>query len=181
MNLMDEQRLIAGYKRGELWARREIYEAFAPAMMSLCVRYVKDVETAKDLLQDGFVKVFTNADKYTEKGALGGWIRQIIVNTVLEFLRRQNIIKWQNLDENIQKMDENTEVDVKKITAEELMECITSLPEVYRAVFNLVAIEGYSYNEIALQLKTTEGVIRTQYFRARQKLQTMILELMNST
>lgn len=181
MNLMDEQRLIAGYKRGESWARREIYETYAPAMMSMCVRYVKEVEIAKDLLQDGFVKVFTSADKYSEKGALGGWIRQIVVNTVLEFLRRQNIIKWQNLDENIQKMDENTDVDVKKITAEDLMECIKSLPETYRAIFNLVCIEGYSYGEIAKQLKTSEGVIRTQYFRARQKLQTMILELMNTT
>lgn len=178
---MDEQRLIAGYKRGESWARREIYETYAPAMMSLCVRYVKDVDTAKDLLQDGFVKVFTSADKYAEKGALGGWIRQIVVNTVLEFLRRQHVIRWQNLDDNIQKLDENAYVDVKKITAEELMECITSLPEVYRTIFNLVCIEGYSYNEIALQLETTEGVIRTQYFRARQKLQTMILKLMNST
>lgn len=178
---MDEQRLIAGYKRGESWARREIYETYAPAMMSLCVRYVKDVDEAKDLLQDGFVKVFTNADKYSEKGALGGWIRQIVVNTVLEFLRRQNVIRWQDLDANIHKIDEDIDVDVQKITAEELMECVTSLPEVYRTVFNLIAIEGFSYNEIALQLKTSEGVIRTQYFRARQKLQTMILDLMNST
>lgn len=179
MNLMDEQRLIAGYKRGESWARREIYEIYAPTMMSLCVRYVKDVDTAKDLLQDGFVKVFTNADKYSEKGSLGGWIRQIVVNTVLEFLRRQNIIRWQDLDKNIHKADENVDVDVQKITAEELIECITSLPEVYRTVFNLVTIEGYSYREIAQQLKTTEGVIRTQYSRARQKLQMIILEWMN--
>ena len=178
---MDEKRLIAGYKREESWARREIYETFAPAMMSLCVRYVKDVDTAKDLLQDGFVKVFTSADKYSEKGSLGGWVRQIVVNTVLEFLRRQNIIQWQDLDENIHKMDENVDVDVRKITAEELMECITSLPETYRTVFNLVAIEGFSYTEIALQLKTTEGVIRTQYSRARQKLQMIILEWMNTS
>lgn len=181
MNLMDEQRLIAGYKRGESWARREIYETYAPKMLSLCVRYVKDVDTAKDLLQDGFVKVFTNADKYSEKGALGGWIRQIVVNTVLEFLRRQNIIKWQDLDDNIIKIDENSDVDVQKITAEELMECITSLPETYRMVFNLFCVEGYSYVEIAKQLNTNESVVRTQYFRARQKLQSMILDLINST
>ncbi|VBB46374.1 conserved hypothetical protein [uncultured Paludibacter sp.] len=181
MNLMDEQRLIAGYKRGESWARREIYETYAPMMMTLCVRYVKDVDTAKDLLQDGFVKVFTNADKYSEKGALGAWIRQIVVNTVLEFLRRKNIVKWQDLDVNAAIIDENIDVDVKKITADELMECITSLPEVYRTVFNLVCIEGFSYTEIAQQLKTTEGVIRTQYSRARQKLQTIILELMNTS
>lgn len=178
---MDEQRLIAGYKRGELWARREIYEIYAPTMLGVCVRYVKDIETAKDLLQDGFVKVFTNADKFTEKGLLGGWIRQIVVNTVLEFLRRQNIIRWQNLDDNIQTLDNNAVIDIKQITAEELMECVTSLPATYRTVFNLVAIEGYTYQEIAGKLNTSEGVIRTQYSRARYKLQNMIRDLMNST
>ncbi|MGC3977271.1 MAG: sigma-70 family RNA polymerase sigma factor [Paludibacteraceae bacterium] len=174
---MDEQRLIAGYKRGESWARREIYETFAPAMMSLCVRYVRNVDTAKDLLQDGFVKVFLSAEKYSEKGALGGWIRQIIVNTALEYLRRQNIIKWQELEENTDEADKTERFDMQKITANELMECVTSLPEVYRTVFNLVCIEGYSYNEIAIQLNTSEGVIRTQYHRARQKLQKIVWEL----
>ena len=172
---MDEQCLMAGYKRGESWARREIYETFAPAMMSLCVRYVRNVDVARDLLQDGFVKVFTHAEQFSGKGALGGWIRQIMVNTALEYLRRQNTLKWQELDENIIEITENDTVDVNNFTADELLECVTQLPDVYRAVFNLVCIEGYSYAETARQMKTTENIIRMQYFRAREKLKKIIL------
>ena len=172
---MDEKRLMAGYKRGESWARREIYETFAPAMMSLCVRYVQNTDVAKDLLQDGFVKVFTHAEQFSGKGALGGWIRQIMVNTALEYLRRQNALKWQDLDENIVEVEKNNlSENLNNITAEELMECITQLPDVYRTVFNLVCVEGYSYAEIAQQMKTSENIIRMQYFRAREKLKKII-------
>lgn len=175
---MDEQRLIAGYKRSESWARKEIYETFAPSMMSLCIRYVKDRDVARDLLQDGFVKIFTQADKYSGKGALGGWIRTVMVNTVLEYLRRQNIIHWQSWDDTFEVKDENEVCDLEKITADELMDVITQLPEMYRTVFNLICIEGFSYAEVASQMKTSEPVIRNQYFRARKKLKAMILALM---
>lgn len=176
---MEEQRLIAGYKNGDSQTRRQIYEIYAPTMMGLCVRYVKNVETAKDLLQDGFVKVFTNAEKYSGKGELGAWIRQIMVNTALNYLRRQNLLHWQNLDETLVEIHENERADINEITEKELMECILSLPDIYRTVFNLVCIEGYSYGEIAQQMNTSESVVRVQYSRARQKLQKMIVELTN--
>ena len=84
---MDEQLLIDGCMRGESWARKELYEQYAPAMMSVCVRYVGDRETARDLLQDGFVKIFTKIRSYSGSGAFGGWIRRIFVTTALEYLR----------------------------------------------------------------------------------------------
>ena len=84
---MDEQLLIDGCMRGESWARKELYEQYAPAMMSVCMRYVGDRETARDLLQDGFVKIFTKIRSYSGSGAFGGWIRRIFVTTALEYLR----------------------------------------------------------------------------------------------
>ena len=90
---MDEQLLIAGCKRGESWARKQLYEIHAPVMMSVCMRYVNNKETAEDLLQDGFIKVFTKIDTFSEIGSLGGWIRRVFVTTALEYLRQNNALK----------------------------------------------------------------------------------------
>ena len=85
---MDEQLLIDGCKRGEALARKELYELYAPAMMSVCVRYVRDRETARDLLQDGFIKVFTKIQTYSATGPFGAWVRRVFVTTALEYLRK---------------------------------------------------------------------------------------------
>ena len=90
---MDEQLLIAGCKRGESWARKEIYELYAPAMMSVCMRYVNNRETARDLLQDGFIKIFTKIGSYTGSGAFPGWVRRVFVTTALEYLRKNDAIR----------------------------------------------------------------------------------------
>ena len=90
---MDEQQLVAGCKRGDAQARRVLYEQYAPAMLSLCVRYVHDQETARDLLQDGFVKVFTKIETYSAKGPLGAWIRRVFVTTALEYLRKYDALR----------------------------------------------------------------------------------------
>ena len=90
---MDEQLLIAGCKRGESWARKEVYELYAPAMMSVCMRYVNNRETARDLLQDGFIKIFTKIGSYTGSGAFPGWVRRVFVTTALEYLRKNDAIR----------------------------------------------------------------------------------------
>lgn len=175
---MDEQRLIAGYKRGDSQAREQIYELFAPAMMSLCVRYVKSKDDAEDVLQDGFIKVFVSATQYSESGSLGGWIRKIMVNTALEFLRRKKKIEWKEIDENLPNIEiKNENIDMRNISADEIIGCIQKLPEKYRIVFNMVAVEGYDYREISEITNSNEGLVRTQYSRARRKLQEIILEL----
>lgn len=90
---MDEQRLIDGCKRGEASARKELYERYAPAMMSVCARYVRDRETARDLLQDGVIKVFTKIQTYSATGPLGAWIRRVFVTTALEHLRKYDALR----------------------------------------------------------------------------------------
>ena len=166
----DERLLIAGCKQEKMWARKKLYELYAPAMLSLCVRYVGNRETARDILQDGFIKIFTKIDGYAGMGSFEGWMRRIFVTTALEHLRANRISK--DYIENYSESIEDIETSVlEKISADELLKCIADLPEGFRTIFNLYAIEGYSHAEIAGMLNIKESTSRSQFARARQVLQ----------
>ena len=176
----NEQLLIAGCKRGEPCARRELYEKYAPAMLSLCVRYVANRETAKDVLQDGFVKVFTHIGQYEARGPLPAWLRQIFVNTALEYLQKNEILKMNvSMDHFSDSIDEFDHRVLDKLSADELLECVAELPDRSRSIFNLYAIEGYSHAEIAEKLNIQENTSRSQFARARKALQQLVSDLMN--
>ena len=150
---MDEQLLIDGCMRGESWARKELYEQYAPAMMSVCMRYVGDRETARDLLQDGFVKIFTKIRSYSGSGAFGGWIRRIFVTTALEYLRSsENTRLSVGLDGYDDSLEDINYSVLDRLSADDLLACVAQLPSGYRTVFNLYAIEGYTHSEIAEML-----------------------------
>ena len=175
---MDEQLLITGCKRGESWARKEIYETYAPTMMSLCMRYVGNKETARDLLQDGFIKVFTKIDSYSQTGAFGGWIYRIFVTTVLEHLRKAETTKVAIAIDDCPDELENTDVSaLDRLSVDDLLGCVAKLPTGYRTVFNLYAIEGYSHHEIGEMLGVSETTSRSQFIRARNVLQRMVESL----
>jgi RNA polymerase sigma-70 factor (ECF subfamily) len=172
--ILEEKQLVKGCIDSERKAQKALYDRYSRKMMSLCLRYVKDTETARDLLQDGFLLVFSNIDKYKGDGVLDAWVRKIFVNCILENLRKYDILKEavDIEDDKISGMaDEST---VSQISTEELMECVKSLPEGFRTVFNLFAIEGYSHKEIGEMLGISENTSRSQYMRARQRLREMI-------
>ena len=176
---MDEQLLIAACKRGESGACKSLYELYAPAMMGGCMRYVNDRETARDLLQDGFVKIFTKIDTYSGKGAFAGWVRRVFVTTALEYLRNNNILdEAVSLDEFDRDIEDANADTLKKLSAEDLQQCIAELPSGYRTVFNLYAIEGYTHAEIAEILNVTTSTSHSQFMRARNLLQKKIRILM---
>ena len=178
----NEQLLVAGCKRGESWARRELYEKYAPAMLSVCVRYVEDRESAKDVLQDGFIKIFTHIRQFDARGKLGGWIRQIIVNTALEYLQKNEMLKMNvRMDEFSETLDEFDHRVLENVSADDLIECIAELPCRCRTVFNLHAIEGFSHAEIAQKLGIQENSSRSNFARARKSLQQMVLDLMKKS
>jgi len=172
----DEQRLITGCKNGETWAQKQVYELYASAMFSLCMCYVNDREAARDVLQDGFIKIFTKIEDYKGIGSFAGWIRRVFVTTALELLRqnKRRFIPIDNL--NLQVEDDNISV-IEKISADDLMNCVCSLPSGYRTVFNLYALEGYSHAEIAKLLEISENTSRSQFMRARNLLQQKIKEI----
>ena len=174
----DEQRLITGCKKGESWAQKQVYELYASTMFGVCVRYVSNREVAQDILQDGFIKVFTKMDSFSGTGSLAGWIRRIFVTTALEYLRQKDALKQSiEIDELEYQIDSESVTVLDKISADDLMNCISKLSDGYRTVFNLYAIEGYSHAEIANLLNISENTSRSQFMRARNILQRMVQSL----
>ena len=174
---MSEHRLILACKQGKLWARKEVYEQYAPAMMALCRRYVSDADDAKDVLQEGFLKIFTEIDQYKGKGAFGGWVRKVFVNTSLDYIRKKKRIKEKEFLTDIEIERFEQAPDMENVTADDLINCIAELPDTYRAVFNLFAVEGFHHQEIAEMLEIPESTSRSYFFRARKLLQEKVIQL----
>lgn len=175
---MDEQLLIAKCKRGESSAYKQLYELYAPTMLSVCIRYVGNKETANDLLQEGFIKIFTRIDSYSGIGSFGGWIRRIFVTTALEYLRQKDALKMSKNIDDYNDCTEGFDVSVlDRLSADEIMSCVSQLPDGFRTVFNLFAIEGYTHYEIAQMLNIKESTSRSQFTRARRMLQEVVLLL----
>lgn len=174
---MDEQELIDGVKNRNRSSQRILYDTFAPSMLSVCFRYVNDMEVAKDILQEGFIKIFNAIDTYQSKGSFEGWIRRIFINICLEYLRKNDVLRNSALieDPTLDLQPDYSALD--QISANELMEVISELPPGFRTVFNMFAIEGYSHKEIAETLGITESTSRSQFTRAKQQLQKRLKDL----
>ena len=171
---MDEQQLIEGCRKGDRRAQKALYETYSRKMMSICLRYVSDWETARDLLQDGFLKVFTHLDSYSGNGSFEGWLRKIFVNSALEYLRHSDILRESTELDQTAELTQTDCSPLSDISAAELMKLVQSLPAGFRTIFNLFAIEGYSHKEISERLQITESTSRSQYARAKQLLQRKV-------
>lgn len=171
---MNEEDLVKKCVEGDVKAQRELFNKFASTMLGVTLRYMKDRTLAEDVLQDGFIKVFNNLQRFEYKGSLEGWIRRIIVNTALDQLRKDK--KYQDdieIDNSYFEPVQKSEVE-GKMQADVLMEIIQELPEGYRVVFNMYAIEGYSHKEIADALGISENTSKSQYSRAKATLRTLL-------
>lgn len=174
---MEESALVKKCIEGDARAQRTLFEKFAPKMLGVCMRYAKNTDQAEDVLQDGFVKVFTKLSKYSGNGSLEGWIRRIIVNTALDEIRRN--VKFQsnvNVDDVDYKLEVNSHI-LEGLAAQDLMKIVNDLPDGYRVVFNMFAIEGFSHKDIAMQLNISENTSKSQYSRARAYLKVKLEEL----
>ena len=171
---MDETQLINGCRKGDRLAQKELYETYSRKMMGVCLRYVSDRETARDLLQDGFVKVFTGMDSYSGLGSFEGWMRKIFVNCALEYLRKSDVLRESTDLDNTAELIQPDASAISNMSAAELMQLVQELPAGFRTVFNLFAIEGYSHKEISDMLNITESTSRSQFTRAKQMLQKRI-------
>jgi len=163
--------------KGDRLAQRKIYEHFAGKMMSVCLRYSKDRETAKDLLHDGFLKVFTHLDRFEGKGSFEGWIRRIMINTALEHIRKQSDEGFNQDIETAWGLNNGELNALEKMEADEIIQLIQKLPDSYRSVFNLFVVEGYSHREIAEEMHITESSSRVYLTRAKQMLHDFLIEL----
>ena len=176
----DEHRLIQGCKAEERIWQELLYKRYSARMMALCLRYSKSREEAEDILQDGFVKVFTSIRQFQELGSLEGWIKKIMVNTALGNYRKN--AKKYHADTDIldlQIEDQGSHNILGEINKSDMLQLIQKLPPGYQMVFNMYAIEGYSHKEIGEQIGISESTSKSQLSRAKQVLQKSIAEVLN--
>lgn len=173
-NINDSQLAVLCTKQDRN-AQKLLYQRFYGQMMAVCMRYAGNKDEAAEMLNDGFMKVFVNIRDYKPEYSLQGWIRRIMVNNAIDAFRKNRQYAHQ-LD--IEAADEvNLQPDViDHFAAEDIIKMIQDLPPVYKVVFNLYAIEGYSHKEIAEQLQITESTSRANLAKARAKLQNIIKE-----
>lgn len=152
-------------------AQQQIYSRFSPKMLSVCRQYIKDIQLAEDVMITAFMKVFTNLSKFENKGSFEGWIRRIMVNECISYLRVQKKVKFAEDEFFIE--ESFNEID-SQFTVDQIQFLIDALPDGYKMVFNLYAIEGYKHNEIAKMLGINEGTSKSQLSHARKMLQTQI-------
>jgi RNA polymerase sigma-70 factor (ECF subfamily) len=169
-------KIIEGCRKGKSRYQEELYKLLAPKMYGLCLKYAGDKDDAKDIMQDGFIKVFQKIEQYDGRGSFEGWVRRILINTALEKYRSQ--VTLSRLDEKMNVPDEGVESNIyEKLSAEDLLGLVQQLTPQYRMVFNLYAIEGYNHKEISELLGISEGTSKSNLSRARLILQERVNEL----
>lgn len=173
---MTEELILAGCIRNNAASQDALYHRFSPRMFGVCYRFAKNREDAEDMLQEGFIRVFTQIHQYRNEGSLEGWIRRIIVHTCINVLKKNKkfadtvdiseahglVIRAENVPAILQ--------------AKEIVDCIRLLPLGYRTVLNLYAIEGYSHKEIGHMLDIEESTSRSQYTRAKALLEDILVK-----
>ncbi len=162
--------------RGSAQCQRDLYERFAGKMYAVCLRYARTREDAADILQEGFVKVFTKLDQFQFQGSFEGWIRRVMVNTALRAYQKQRYDYEQTGYERMPDMPVDPDA-VSLLSEAELMGLVRRLPDGYRSVFNLVAIEGYSHAEAADMLGIQESTSRSQLTKARRYLEEEVSKI----
>ena len=173
---MTEEALLKGCLKNQAAAQRALYDRYSHKMFAVCYRYAHNREDAEDMLQEGFIKVFSQIHKFENRGALEGWIRRIMIHTCINILKKNKRFN-ESVDlihaGNLQVREESIPSIVQ---AKEVVECIRLLPIGYRTVLNLYAIEGFTHREIADILDVEESTSRSQYTRAKAMLEDILLK-----
>lgn len=163
--------------KGNRNAQKRIFDSLSGKMMALCLRYMGDRESAEDVLQNGFVTLFTKLDTYSGEGSFEGWARRIFVNTALMTLRKKDALKQSEDVETVRDLVDGEPSPIQNIGAREILRLVSKLPPGFRTVFNMYVVEGYSHKEIAESLGISENTSRSQLQRARTMLQKEIQNL----
>ena len=166
--------IIKACIKGDRKAQKQLYQLFADKMFGVCLRYADNVDEAKDILQDGFIKVFLNLKQFNYKGSFEGWVRRIMVNTALEKFRDKNYLFAVNMEQGYESRDKEYDHILSELAAKDLLKMVQELSPQYRMVFNLYAIEGYSHKEICEMLNIKEGTSKSNLSRAREILKEKI-------
>jgi len=173
---MNEKELVQEVLKGQQTAQKQLFDKYAPQMMTICNRYSKSPDQASDMLQEGFITVFQKLEQFDGSGSLAGWIRRVIVTSALNVLRKEKKFNYSEEVESAIGVESNFTDAISEMSYQELTALIQKMPKGYRTVFNLFAIEGYSHKEIASLLEVSESTSKTQYRKAKIYLQKLISE-----
>lgn len=170
IHTMDYTVLVKDSIKEKPTAQRQLYDHFAPLMLGVCYRYTKSVSDAEDVLQEGFIKVFHHLSSYKFNGDLGAWIRRIMINTALNYLKKNKRYREEMVFTEMPLHPVSSENPQVLLDARQLAELIRQLPTGFQTIFNLYAIEGYTHAEIGELLGISDGTSKSQYARARYLL-----------
>jgi RNA polymerase sigma factor (sigma-70 family) len=173
---MTEEAILLGCLKNQAAAQRELYNRYSPKMLAVCYRFAHNREDAEDMLQEGFIKVFSQIHTFQNKGAFEGWIRRIIVHTCINNLKKNKRFNERVDILHASSLQVREESVPSIVQAKQIVDCIRILPIGYRTVLNLYAIEGYSHKEIATMLDIEESTSRSQYTRAKQMLEDILIK-----
>ena len=170
---IEENDLIKACVRQDRDAQQLLYKEYYSKLMGVCLRYSNNKDDALDILHEGFIKIFKNISKYLEGTSLIAWMRRIMVNTAIDFYRKNTRRRTEDL-ETAHSVSSNNPDAISQVTEKEILGAIQTLSPAYRSVFNLYVIEGYSHKEIADQLGITESTSRSNLVKARHKLKAIL-------
>lgn len=171
--MMTEQELIKGCKVRNRDAQKKLYEQYAPVLLGICRRYVKQQEDAEDVMLESFYKIFSNIDQYEGKGSFEGWMKRISVNESLMFLRRKHNFNL-SIDSNHLEIKEDAWSIEEKLFEEDILDIMDTLPTGYRTIFNLYVIDGLKHREIADELGISINTSKSQLIQAKRKLASLL-------
>ena len=172
--MLKEKPLVKNSLKKDELALGELYKQFASRMFGVCLRYARNRMDAEDILQDGFIKVFNNLKHFRSQGSIEGWLRRIMINTAINYYKKSSLRYHINIDIDTGNIEDNeiyNEDIISNLSVKELLSFIQDLPEGYRMVFNLYAIEGYKHKEIGEMLDISENTSKSQFAMARKVLQ----------
>lgn len=172
-----DQELVSACLKKERKAYKELYDRFSPLMKGVCIRYANSEIEADDILQESFIKVFKHLNQYTDEGKLGGWIKRITVNTAIEFYRKRAVYEKHMNDLALEAESGKTSELFQTVDLDLLRQEIQQLPDGFRVVFNLYAIEGFTHKEISEKLSISIGTSKSQFSRAKKLLQKRVSEI----
>jgi RNA polymerase sigma-70 factor (ECF subfamily) len=176
---LSDEKLVKGCLKGDGSAQKELYEKYKIQLFRVCLRYSKDHNEAEDMLQDGFIKIFTDLHQFSFQGPLGAWMRRVVVNVALQHIRKNK--RLEILNEPIEAIADEYQTDAEvfsNLNIKTLTKLIQMLPDGYRVVFNMYVIEGYSHKEIAEQLNIQVNTSKSQLSKAKNALKKMLEKIM---
>lgn len=172
--------LLAGCRRGDAAAQRQLFESHKNQLFAICLRYARDRPEAQDMLQEAFLVIYRDLGQYNGSGAFDAWLHRVTVRAALQHLRRRNVLRFAEDYDGLPPDTRNVVPDTE-LTREAILQLVQQLPDGYRTVFNLHCMEHFSYPEIAAELGIAESSVRSQYARACKHLRVQIDKLLTCT